>query len=133
MGIEEQISQYCEKKEESGVLSKELKALSADIKQYLVEHKATAKEVGEWEVRLQTKVTEDFDMTKLICVLKKYWEYEHEGEPCPFVTTVEVIDENALEGALYRDELPQEVIEKIDGCRIKKETTALVYKKVKEK
>lgn len=125
------VKQYCEVKEEEKLLKGTISKLSEDIKATLAESKDKKEQVGEWEVCLQHKITESLDEEKLINSILQYWE--DKDTTCPYIKYIPVIDMEALEGAVYREELPDEIIESIDKCRIKKESDALVYKKVKNK
>ena len=131
MTTEEQIKLYCEKKEEEKALGKEIKSLGTAVKDFLIGSTDKVKQVGSWKVQLQHKVTEAIDEDKLLTVIKGFWAEKNGSMKCPFIRTVEVIDMEALEGALYRGEIPEDVLLKIDGCRVKKETDALVYSKNK--
>ena len=131
MTTEEKIAMYCEKKEEEKALGKEIKSLGTAIKDFLFDTTDKIKQVGSWKVQLQHKVTETVDEVKLLAVLKEFWAEKNGSMQCPYVKTIEVVDMEALESALYKDEIPQDVLMKIDGCRVKKETDALVYSKVK--
>ena len=132
MTTEEQITSYCEKKEEEKLLSKSIKQLGETIKGFLIDNKKNDMQAGEWQINLQHKVTESIDEDKLLSVLKGFWVEKNGSIQCPFVSTVEVVNMEALEGAIYRGEIPDEILLKIDGCRIKKETDALTYKRAKK-
>lgn len=126
MDIGEQIKAYCEKKEEEKVLKKEIGALSSDIKTYLSSNEDADGISGEWEVKLQQKIVEDLDVDKLVNILMS--EY---GDKCEYITYAPTINMEALESAIYKGEISEEMLSKIDSCRIKKESVALVYKKRK--
>ena len=132
MTTEEQIIAYCEKKEEEKALSKTIKKLNSDIKAFLGNLKDKKTQVGDWQVELRHKVTEDIDELKLLTVVKGFWSEKNGSMECPFVKRIEVVDMDALEGAIYRNEIPKEVLLEIDGCRVKKENDSLVYKKAKK-
>lgn len=129
MEIDHKIQNYCEKKEEEKALKKEISRLSDDIKQYLVDSKDDSAVGDEWEVRLQHKVSESMDTEKLIGVLVSYCG---EGKENPYIEYLPSINFDALESAIYSNKIPEDILMKIDSCRIKKETSALVYSKKKE-
>lgn len=131
MTAEEQIKAYCEKKEEEKKLSSEIKKLGAGIKEFLGGLEDGKQVADGWVVRLQPKITEDMDYEKLVYILKEYWESIYGDIPCPYIRQVEVVNEEALESALYKGDIPEDIIDKIDGCRIKKKTVSLVYSRVK--
>lgn len=130
--IGEQIKKYCESKEEEKALKKKLSALSGDIKGFLMDNGIVNEDVGEWRVTLQTKVAEDIDMEKLIDVLQAYWDSTDNSDSCPYIKYVPVVDMEELEKSIYKEDIPSDILMKIDSCRIKKETKALIYKRIKE-
>ena len=127
-----QVNEYCEKKEEEKTLKKELSALSSDIKTYLTDEKESYSVVGDWRVELQDKVSETLDEEKLISLIQQYWDNMNITTECPYITYVPVIDMEKLENAIYHKEVPEVILEAINKCRIKKASTALIYKKVKK-
>lgn len=131
MEISEKITKYCENKEAEKVLSKETKVLGSEIKKYLMENPNAEVQSGVWKVELQHRISEDFDEAKVLMAIKAFWVINHGDEKCPFVKAVEYVDMEALEGALYKGEIPEDVIMQIDSCRVKKESDALVYSKKK--
>ena len=131
MAKEQEIERYCELKEQEKALSKDIKGLGSDIKEFLMDTDERSQQVGQWIVKLQRKVTEDVDTEKLLGVLIKYWDTVGDGRDNPFLSFVPVVNMEALEKALYMDELPADLITQIDGCRVKKESDALVYSRVK--
>ena len=130
--LDEKIEKYCELKEQEKKVSKDIKSLNAEIKEYLLGTDDKKQNVGEWEVHLQHKTNEDIDEAKLLSVIKTWWEREHDGEACPYITKVEVADMEELERGIYNKRIPEEVLMLIDKCRIKKETDNLIYSKVKK-
>lgn len=129
MTVEEQIKAYCEKKEEEKVVSKEIKSLGADIKKHLLETDDKKQQVDGWVVQLQHKVVEDLDEEKLVSYILRHWG--DRDIPCPYITYIPIINMEALESAIYNKEIPEEILQAIDSCRVKKESDALVYKRVK--
>lgn len=132
MVTDEDFATYCEKKEEEKVLKKSISALGTSIKQFFTENKTTNKQVGKWKVELQHRVSEDVNEAKMLDILQDFWEKEHPDKKCPFVQTVCILNMDALEGALYRGEIPEDVMTQLNACRIRKETDALVYSINKE-
>ena len=130
--LDEKIEKYCELKEQEKKVSKDIKILNAEIKEYLLGTDDKKQNVGDWEVHLQHKTNEDIDEEKLLSVIKAWWEREHEGEACPYIAKVEVADMDELERGIYNKRIPDEVLMLIDKCRIKKETDNLIYSKVKK-
>ena len=132
MTTDEQIELYCEQKEQEKALNKSIKKLNADIKESLTKTNQTTVEAGKYSVTLEKRVTDNIDTVKMLMIMKTYWEEHYEGK-CPFIRTVEVLDDTELEAFLYKEKLPDDVIIALGGCRSKTETTALTYKIKKEK
>lgn len=130
--FKENVKEYCAKKEEEKVLKKEISALSSDIKTYLTEEKESYSVVGNWRVELQDKVSEDLDEDKLINLILQFWENNNIEKPCPYIVYKPVIDMEKLESAIYNREVPEVLLDAIDKCRIRRTSTALIYKKAKK-
>ena len=126
------IEKYCEQKNQESVLNKSNKLLAENIKQALIKGSKTDVSTGKYSVHLVTKVTESLDEVKMLAVLKEYWQKNKSEEKCPFICTAEYINMDELEAFMYKEELPKETMLALDGCRIKKESTALTYKVAKE-
>ena len=133
MGLEEQVTQYCEQKEQESILSKSNKKLNDEIKRTLIESNQKDATFGKYTVKLESRTSENVDDVKMLAVLKAFWESEHKGEKCPFIATVEVLNPDALEEFMYKTELPESVILDLDKCRTVTTTTALKYSIKKEK
>jgi P2-related tail formation protein len=131
----EKINLYCDSKEAEKTLNKDIKALNDKIKQEMINGNAKEVCTDKYIVTLETRTKDEIDPLKLLIVLKKYWQKDHPNEPCPFIKQVEIIDEDALEGFIYRNSeaLPESLIEDINKCRTKTVTNALTYKKIKGK
>ena len=127
---EEMIKTFCTQKSQESALNKSNKKLSEEIKKSLIEDKQTNVEVDEYSVYLEKRVSENIDEQKMMAVLEDFWEREHGDEECPFICTKTIVylDDEALEKYMYQNELPEDVILALDGCRIKEETIALKYK-----
>jgi hypothetical protein len=135
MDSKELIRTYCIQKSQESALNKSNKKLSEDIKKSLIENNQTDAEADEYSVHLEKRVTESIDEEKMMTVLEDFWHREHGEEDCPFIgsRTIYFVDSDALEKYMYQNDLPEDVILALDGCRIKEETIALKYKINKEK
>lgn len=132
MCLETKIKGYCEAKEQEKSLKKDISALGNEIKEYLTSHDGKAEADG-WTVVLQPRNVESVDEEKMLYVIKSAWT-EHNGSmQCPYIRTVEVLDMDALESAIYRGDISDETLLALDGCRTKTTQYALTYKKKKEK
>lgn len=133
MVSEEQITRYCEFKEDEKALNNDIKKLNETIKQTMIDENTKEVHTDKYIIELEIRTKDDIDPMLALMVLKKYWDNEHSGEPCPFIRTIEVLDEDALEKFMYSTKLPEETLSALDKCRTKTVTKALTYKKVKGK
>lgn len=131
MELNEQITKYCEQKEEEKALHKSNETLNQSIKETLQKSSQTSSCAGQWTVELETRTSESMDASKMLTILKKFWEETHKGEKCPFIRTQEYLDEDALESFMYKEDLPKELLLELDGCRKVTKSVALTYKKAK--
>lgn len=130
------VQQYCEQKEQEKVLKASLKNLNDQIKDELKSRDETGFDFGKYHVKLQTRVKEEVNEEKVLAVLKDFWDSQaggaNKGTQCPYIKRVEVLDMDALENAIYKGDIPDEVLMSLDKCRVKSETVALTYKIDKE-
>lgn len=109
-----------QKKEYSAIAEEE----KARIKAIMQENEITDYIVGDLKAKYITSVTENFNEDMLLDVLKK-----HGLDGC--IKTVEVVDMDALENAIYHHEVPNSVLKKMDDCRNTKTVISLKVTKVK--
>ena len=126
------INEYCKSKEEEKTLKKKLDGLSSEIKEQLNAEEETKFEAGDWVVELQNKVSENIDEEKLVSFIQRYWVEKGKEEECPYIQYVPVINMEALEKDIYNNNIPEDILNAIQSCRITKETQALVYKRAKK-
>lgn len=132
MGTEEQIKEYCEKMLVEKSIHKETEALKAELKKKMIDEDTKIMTSGKYQVKLEIRSNDGFDANKLLGVLKAEWEKSGKSGYCPWVKTVEVVDEDALESALYKGDFDKDALAKINGCRTHSETKALTFKINKE-
>lgn len=133
MITEEQVKDYCQKKDEEKVLKKAISSLGEVIKNELINSKETDAKFDKYTVHLETRTTESVDDAKLLNVLESDW-IKRNGEDSdlpPYIKVARYVDMDALESAIYNGEISKETLLAIDGCRIKKESVALTYKVAK--
>ena len=130
--VNAQIREYCKKKAEASVLERRVKELGDKLKASLLNSGKREYSTGRYSIQLEVRKEEKVDTGKMLAILKNYWAEEHGDEMCPFIRTVEVIDEDALERFLYNHPLPEDTILALDSCRTTSTTNALKYKIAKE-
>lgn len=86
---------------------------------------------GGFTITRTVSERESFNEQQALAILKQSWYKNHGYEPCPFVKTVEVLDSDALESAMYNGELDNNTILKLDECRSVTEVITLKCSKSK--
>ena len=86
---------------------------------------------GGFTITRTVSERENFNEQQALAILKQNWYENHGSEPCPFVKTVEVLDSDALESAMYNGELDNNTILKLDECRNVTEVITLKCSKIK--
>ena len=127
-----EVEKYCELKEQAKLINNEVDSLNKLLKAELEGREETNFNFGKYHVYLEPRVTEDFNEAKALDIVLRYWESKGVEYKCPFIRTVEVLDMDALEVAIYKNELPKEVLMELDKCRTKTVNNALKYKIDKE-
>lgn len=124
-----EVQEYCEKKVEASALDSRIKELGGKLKTRLMNSGNRVFKAGRYSVQLEIRKEEKVDKFKMLTILKEYWAKTHKkSEKCPFIRTVEVLDEEELEKYLYNTPLPEDVILALDSCRTVNTTQALKYK-----
>lgn len=72
----------------------------------------------------------DFDYNKLLQKLKSDWFEQHGSMTCPYVKTIETVNMEAVEDALYNGQLDAKALE---GCKVPKVENRLTVKRSKKK
>ena len=133
MEFAERITQY-------GKLDSQMKSLKTtldkekdEIKSYMMENAIDSYSSDEYKVQCVKSTKTAMNEVNAMNLLKEFWKKEHDTEECPFVKTVEVLNHEALESALYHEELPGEMIQKLNACIIMTDTYALKCSKIKNR
>ena len=99
---------------------KELKKICDDekskIKEIMKSNAIDRASGGGFNVTYSTSTSESMDNAKAMSILKSYWKEEHGDEPCPYIKTIEVLDERTVESALYNKSLPDKTLAALSGC-----------------
>ena len=125
------IDRYGKLKDDEKVIKKELGSISEQLKSYMDGTKQEVAEGGDYVVKLTHKVIEDIDEAMMLSLIKKAWTAKNGSMQCPFIRTVEVLDADALEGAIYRGEIDPDLIADLGKCKTTKTQLMLTYKKKK--
>lgn len=95
----------------------------AKIKALMKENDIKDFEVGDLKAKYVVSNTDEINEQALLELLKK-----HNITQC--IRTVEVVDMDLLENALYHNEIPESVVKSMDKCKTTKEVVKLLVKKV---
>lgn len=130
--LDELVAHYGEVDSQIKTLTKELESDKITIKNELASQKKDDYSAGGYKVIRQvsyrTKVNED----RMIKVLKDDWKERYGDMECPYIKTKEYIDMEELESVLYANELPENIVTKLNDCQEKTEVITLKCSKIKE-
>jgi len=127
--LDELVAEYGKKDADIKTLKKITDAEKEQIKDLLVESNVDSWTSGGYTVQRVVSNRETLNEDKLLPILKEDWSATHGSMECPYIRTVECIDMNALETAIYEGTISQDVLLKMNGC---KETTTVVALKCKK-
>lgn len=122
--LEEYASLYIERKKELDALTKETEALNKRIKELMVEQDQTEAHCPLGIVSYVVQQRPKFNEDKALSILKVSGHTES-------IKTKEYVDMDILEGQLYNEELPTEVVKELDKCTTIKQVPILNIKKNK--
>ena len=126
VSLDELIPQFAEHKETMDGLKKVCEAENAKIKELMNnsgEHTA-----GGYKASISVSTRENVDEDKMLAKLKIY----NEAYDLGIIQTKEYIDTDALEAAIYKKEVPDEILSVINSCRSSKDVVTLRVTKVEE-
>ena len=130
--VTEKIEQYCKNKDIEKALKKEISSLADEIKAYMESTNEERLEGGDYAVKLTHKVVDEINEQAMLEAVKVHWKKANGRKKCPFIRTVEVLDADALEGAIYRGEIDNDLIAELGKCKTTKTQLMLTYSKKKE-
>ena len=118
------IPEYYEHKQEYDEIDKICKAENADIKRLMEKSKLSDFTVDDITAKYIIAKKESFNEVRLLDVLKKHGLDN-------LIKTREYVDMDALENALYHNEIETDIIMEMDKCKESKETIQLRVSKKK--
>ena len=129
--LEALVKTWGSNKTQADALKKDVDKDAAEIKQLMMEENLSESVSGDFIEKLsyQTKIT--FDEDGLVEYIRKHIWTSKKKAPCPYLKTIIAIDWDALENAIYNEELTEEQILAID--KFKSETKTPVLKLGKPK
>ena len=130
--LDELIPQFAEHKEQEGQLKKLCDTENLAIKELMAQAKLSKYEVGGYQVNYIESNREKLNEEKLLELLKKRFNKKQLKE-LKIIKTVEQIDENALENAIYNNLVGAEFINEMATCKESAVVTSIRLTKKKEK
>ena len=133
--LDELVSRYGKEDSELKALKSVCDADKEAIKTLMANEADKHYTSGGYTVTYVVQEEDVVDEAKMLSILKHYWTSNKGSMECPYIKTVtlEVLDADALESAIYSEELPKDVIAELGTCNSKKRTVKLMCKKAKEK
>lgn len=131
--LDELVSDYGAKDAELKELKKVCDGEKEEIKDLLEQQGETDWTAGGYTVKRIESERTTLNEEKMLEILKKAWMEKYGDIPCPYIKTVEVIDMDELEAALYSNDLPEQVVQDLSGCRSTQTVVTLRCSKAKEK
>lgn len=120
------IDAFAEVKAKYEEVKKDLDGRNAEIKEIMQHEELDSFDTGFYTAKFTLQHRETMDESKVIAILQK------RGFDAKIVKLKPYVDMDALESAIYHDELPKEVQEELSSCVIVKEIPTLKVVKNKE-
>lgn len=131
MNITDTITEY-------GKLDSQLKSLKTlcdnkkdELKSYMIQNDLQLCTSDEYKVQLTKSERTTTNEDQILKIIQADWKVNHGDEPCPYEKTIVVLDQNALESALYHNLFSKELLTKLSSCTTTTETYALRCTKLK--
>lgn len=122
MDIKELVHDYIENKSLEDKYKKIASSANNKIKEYFSDNDLDAYEADNGTVKMTERKSESFDEDKLIAFLKQSGHSD-------IVKTVETVDYDALESAIYHEDISKDEVKKMDDFKTVKITKVLNIKK----
>lgn len=123
--LEELVSVWGENKSAMDSYKKIVDAKAKKIKELMLNSNLTKKTSGKYTAKLTTRKSESFDEDGLVKYIKSSLWANMGSMECPYIKTVEVVNWDALEKAMYNGEISKEQMTDIGKYKQVKETVAL--------
>jgi len=130
--LQDLIPQYGEHKTSLDDMDKVCKKENTRIKELMKFYQKDSMESEGWKVSYSVSERTSMNEDKLLEILKEDWISRNGSIECPYIKTKEYVDMDLLEDALYKDEVPKDVILKMKTCEESKQVETLRISKMKE-
>ena len=130
--LSELISEWGKNKSECDSLTKLVKRDAATIKDIMISEKLTESTSGKYIAKLSFQHKEQFDEEGLLNYIKTNLWGDKGSMECPYIKRVEVIDWEAIESAIYNENITPDQLLEIDKFKETNEVPVLKLAIVKE-
>lgn len=113
---------YAENKKELDSYKELCERENKEIKKIMLDNSLTSFEAGDYTAKIATQNRTTLDEEKLLYVMKQ-------GGYNNVIKTKEYVDMDALESALYHNDIDKQTMEQMDKCQNIKEVITLTVKK----
>lgn len=129
--LDKLVAHYGEIDNKVKTLKKELDSDKVTLKNEMSTRKLNSHSAGGYTVTYTIREDSVIDETKMLKILKDDWKKRYGDVECPYIRTTEIIDMDKLEAVLYANELPEDVVAKLNDCQTKKPVEVLKCGKTK--
>ena len=126
------VKRWGENKTQADALKKLVDTDAAEIKQIMLDEKLDSSISDNYKASLSFQEKESIDEEGLLAYIKSVIWNNKGSMHCPYIKTVEVIDWDAIEQAVYNGEITKEQVLGIDNYRSIKKTPVLRLIKAKK-
>lgn len=130
--LDELIPQFAEHKEQEGQLKKMCDSENAQIKQLMADGNLKKYVAGGYQVNYIESNREKLNEDRLLELLKKKFT-KKQLKDMKIIKTVEQVDENALENAIYNNLVGADFVNEMASCKESTTVISLKLTKAKEK
>lgn len=124
------VSRWGENKSTADKLKKDVDKDAAQIKQIMIDNNKEDSTSGKYTAHLSYATSQQVDEEGLLEYIKS--KIQGKKKSCPYIKTIEVIDYNALEKAIYNGEITKEQVLEMDKYKSEVKTPKLTLKIQKE-
>lgn len=126
------IPEYGQNKSKLDEMDKVCKSQNASIKLIMADNQMDSMTVDGWKATYSIQERTSLDEDALLEVLKKDWVERNGSMECPYIKKKEYVDMDALEDAMYNQEVSEDLIVKMKSCETVKKVETLRIAKTKE-
>ena len=131
--LQQYIEQYGQKKTVYDLEKKTIDKLNNSIKELMTKYSLEKYDSDTYSVSCTVNEIEEMNEEKLLAIIKSVIWADKGSMHCPFIKTVEQVDFDALEKAIYNGDISKEHLLEIGKCKEVKQRTVLRFKSKEKK